>query len=427
MSVSRRKLLGVVVPVVVAALVAGWLLAGRKSAERATVPAAPDTTVLAQQIHARTLVLDTHADILLPDTPAQYRDSDGDAHTSLAKLKAGGVGAIALALAVGPGPRDAAGVKAARAEVDAKYARLQEFVNASNGAAVSAKSADEIEAAHRDGKIAVITSFLNARSLGHNLAALDEFYAKGVRIFGLAHAGHNDWADSSRPQKGEPVAEHHGLSPLGKQAIARLNDLGVVVDVSQLTPEGVQQVLATTRAPVIASHSDVRALVDNTRNLTDAEIDAIGKNGGVISVVPFNAYLRVLTPAIRTQLGAVRTKYGLPPEIAVGVSPNDGYPTLPADKQAAFNDAVKVAVGRASVSDLIDHLDYIVKRIGIEHVGVGTDFDHGSGIVGLENAADAGNVTAELVRRGYSEADIQKIWSGNFLRVLRAVEAARKS
>ncbi len=217
MSVSRRKLLGIVVPLVVVLVVAAWLLVRRNSAEQAVTPAAPDIAALARQIHARTLVLDTHADILLPDTPAQYRDKDGDAHTSIAKLQAGGVGAIALALAVGPGPRDAAGVKAARAEVDAKYARLQEFVNSSNGAAVFAKSADEIEAAHRDGKIAIITSFLNARSLGNNLKALDDFYAKGVRILGLTHAGHNDWADSSRPQKGEPVAEHHGLSPLASR------------------------------------------------------------------------------------------------------------------------------------------------------------------------------------------------------------------
>ncbi len=423
MSVGNKKIAGAVAIVAVVGALVAFAINSRKAAEVAAsaAPPAPDAVA----IHARTLVLDAHADILLPAT-SQYGDKDGGSHTSLAKLKAGNYGAVVLALAVGPGPRDAAGVKAARAEVDAKYARLQEIVQTSDGAIVLADSADAIEAAHRDGRIAILPSFQNARSLGKDLKAIDGLYEKGVRVFALTHAGHNDWADSSRPQNAPP-SEHGGLSPLGRQAIAQLNDLGIVVDVSQLTVDGVQQVLSITRTPVIASHSDVRALVENTRNLSDAEIDAIGRNGGVIHVTPFNSYLRQLTPEIRASLGQVRVKYGLPAEVAPGVSPNDGYPTLAADKQTAFNDEVKVAVGRASVSDLVDHLDYIAKRIGVEHVGIGTDFDHGSGIEGFENAADAGNVTAELVKRGYSEADIQKIWSGNFLRVLRAAEAARKS
>lgn len=425
---SNRKLVALGIPVVLAVTAGVWLVAACKPAATDTAPAAAAAPAVADAaaIHARSLVLDSHVDILLADTPPQYRDKDGDAHASLAKLKAGGVDAVVLALAVGPGPRDAAGFKAARAEVDTKFARLQEIVATSSGAAVLARSADEIEAAHKAGQIAIIPGFLNARSLGKNIAGLDEFYAKGVRVLGLTHAGHNDWADSSRPSGG-PVSEHGGLSPLGKQAITRLNDLGIVVDVSQLTTDGVTQVLAITRVPVIASHSGVRSLVDNTRNLSDAELDAIKANGGVVHVPAFNAYLRQLTPEIRTQVSEVRGKYGLPKEFAVGQSPNDGYPTLPKDKQAEFNDAVKAVVGRASVSDLVDHVDYIVKRIGIEHVGIGTDFDHGSGIVGFENEADAGNVTAELVKRGYSEADIQKIWSGNFLRVLRAAEAGRKA
>jgi membrane dipeptidase len=184
-------------------------------------------------------------------------------------------------------------------------------------------------------------------------------------------------------------------------------------------------VLQLTRAPVIASHSGVRALVENTRNLSDAEIDAIGRNGGVISVPAFNAYLRKPGPDVAAKVAVVRGKYGLPP-VAAGQSNNDGYPTLPADKQASFNAEITAAVGRASVSDLVDQIDYLVKRIGIEHVGIGTDFDHGSGIVGFENEADAGNVTRELVRRGYTEEQIGRIWSGNFLRVLKAVEAAKR-
>ena len=420
MSIHRRRILAVGIPLALAAGAIYLLVSrtGPQTAQAAVVDAAA--------IHAPTLVLDAHVDILLPDTPKQYRDEDGDAHASLAKLKAGGVDAVVLALAVGPGPRDAEGVKAARAEVDAKYARLQEIVATSGGVAVLANSANAIESANQAGQVAIITGFLNARSLGKDLAGIDALYDKGVRVFGLTHAGHNDWADSSRPAGGPP-SEHGGLSPLGKQAIVKLNDLGILIDVSQLTPDGVKQVLAITRVPVIASHSAARALVDNTRSLSDAELDAIKANGGVVHVPAFNAYLRQLSPETRKQLGEVRSHYGLPPEVGPGVSANDGYPTLPEGKRAEFNAAVVAAVGRASVSDFVNHIDYIARRIGVEHVGVGTDFDHGAGLTGFENESEAGNVTRDLVRRGYSAADIQKIWSGNFLRALRAAEAGRKS
>lgn len=424
MSLNRRKVIAIGIPLLVIAAGVTYVTLGRSDAT--TAQAAQAVALDPAAIHARALVLDAHVDILLPDTPPQYRDDDGEAHASLAKLKAGGVDAVVLSLAVGPGPRDAAGFKIARAEVDAKYARLQEIVASSGGTAVIATSASAIEAANRAGQIAIIPGFLNARSLGKDLGGIDALYDKGVREFGLTHAGHNDWADSSRPAGG-PVAEHHGLSPLGKQAVAKLNDLGILIDVSQLTPEGVQQVLEITRVPVIASHSAARGLVDNTRNLSDAELDAIKAKGGVVHVPAFNSYLRQLTPEIRRQLADVRTRYGLPPEVGAGVSPNDGYPSLPEDKRGEFNAAVVAAVGRASVSDLVNHIDYIVKRIGVEHVGIGTDFDHGAGITGFENPSEAGNVTRELVNRGYSEADIQKIWSGNYLRALRAAEEGRKS
>jgi len=286
-------------------------------------------------------------------------------------------------------------------------------------------SASQLEAAHKAGRISVIPGFLNARSIGKDLNAIDELHKRGVRVFGLTHAGHNDWADSSRPSGG-PLQEHGGLSPLGKQAIPKLNRLGIVVDVSQLTPAGLQQVLQLTRAPVIASHSGVRGLVENTRNLSDAELDAIKKNGGTVQVPAFNAYLRRIPPQAQQGIRAIRTRYGLPAEVAAGVSPNDGYPTLSEERQATFNKEITAAVGRASVKDLVDQIDHVAKRIGVDHVGIGTDFDHGSGIEGFENAGDALNVTRELLGRGYTDEQVAKIWGGNFLRVFRAVEAVAK-
>lgn len=340
-----------------------------------TAPA--DLDRRAEEIHRRILVIDAHADVLLPDTPEQYYGPGRTSRTDVDQLSRGGVGAVALAIAVGPGPRTPEGVALARAEADAKLAAIRTFVKDNETRVALALSAGDVERIHKSGRVAILESFLNARSIGRDVTALDRLHREGVRVFGLTHAGHNDFADSSRPVN-EPAAEHGGLSPLGREAVARLNSLGIVIDVSQLTPAGVTQVLELTKAPVVATHSNVRALVDNTRNLSDRELDLIKANGGVVHVTPFAAYLR----------------------------------RVPADQ------APKV-----TVADLVDHIDYIVRRIGVEHVGIGTDFNHGSGIEGFNGEADAPRVTRELVRRGYSEAHIAAIWGGNFLRVLRAAES----
>src|SRR4051812_16344400 len=343
-----------------------------------------DVDARARAIHRRILVLDSHTDVLLPGSPENLYAPGHTSHTDLEKLKRGGVGCVAMAIAVGNGVRTPDGIAAARAEADAKLAAIRGFVNDNSREAALALTADDILRIHKAGKIAVIESFLNTRSIGADISAIDGLYRDGVRLFGFSHAGNNDFADSSRPS-GEPAEEHHGLSPIGKQAVTKLNRLGVIIDISQLTPAGVLQVLELSKAPVIASHSDVRALVENTRTLSDRELDAIKVNGGIIDVTPFNNYLRRVPPGL--------------------------------DAEA------RVKLPRATVSDLVDHIDYIVKRIGIDHVGIGTDFNHGAGIEGFDDESEAPNVTRELVRRGYTEAQIARIWGGNFLRVFKRVEA----
>lgn len=241
----------------------------------------------AHDIDQRALKIDAHTDVLLAEAPELNYEPGHTSRTDLANLQSGHIGAIAFAIAVGPVPRTPQGTQAARAEADAKLKWIQAFLKDHADRAELALSANDIERIHAAGKVAVIESFLNARSLGTDLSGIDTFHAAGVRLFALTHAGNNEWADSSRPT-GDPAVEHHGLSPLGKKAIAKLNSLGIIIDVSQLTPEGLKQVVALSKAPVIASHSDVRALVDNTRNLSDEELDAIGRNGGVVHVTPFN-------------------------------------------------------------------------------------------------------------------------------------------
>lgn len=380
------------------------------------------SAALIDEVHRNALVLDGHADILIESTPKRYYLSDGTSRVSLERLKAGNVDAVVLSLAVGPGPQDAAGIAQARTEIDTKLAQVRDRVAASNGRLVIAHTAQDIEQAEREGKTTVLLSFQNARALGDDLGAIDSLYQQGVRVFAFNHAGHNSWSDSSRPSAGEPVARHGGLSPIGREAVGRLNRQGVLVDVSQLSQDALLQTLNLSSVPVVATHSNVRALLDHTRSLSDAELDAIKSNGGVVQVTPFNTYIVQLDEADKARIRPVRAAYGLSPEFNAG---NDNYGTLPADKQQAFLDDLSAVQPRADVSDYVEHIDYIAKRIGYQHVGIGTDFDHGAGVEGYNSAADSRAVTAELLRRGYTPEQVSAIWGGNFLRVLRTAAAAR--
>jgi membrane dipeptidase len=422
---NQRPLLRIL-PGLLGVLIGNLTLAGG-DAPPARPSAAEDSQLQARArtIHGRVLTLDSHVDVLVPGAASEYGPGEKD-RADLEELRRGGIDAVAFAIAVGPGPRTPEGVAAARAEADAKLGVIQSFVKNNASQAALALSAGEVRRLHAEGKIAVIESFLNARSLGNDLNGIDDFYKAGVRLFGFVHAGNNDFADSSRPI-GEPQQEFHGLSPLGKRAVEKLNRLGVIIDVAQLTPEGVLQVLELSKAPVVASHSAVRALVDNTRNLSDRELDAIKANGGVVQVTAFNAYLVPRPADYPVKVRALRVRYGLSPdfpETPVGFI--SGADALSTEQHQGFVRELGALYPKASIKEYVDHIDYIVKRIGIDHVGIGTDFNHGAGIIGFEDESEAPNVTQELLRRGYDEPQIAKIWGGNFLRVFDAVEAVSR-
>ena len=393
----------------------------------ATEGAELKATISAEAIHKGALVLDAHADIEIPGKESRYAGVDGLSQVAPDKMRAGGVDAVVMAIAVGPGPRNAEGYAQARATADAELAAIIGIVNDEANNVVLARSADELVEAHADGTGALILGFQNARIIGEDVSALDEFYAAGVRVFALTHMGHNDFADSSRPiyiaeiGAHEPTAEHGGLSELGRAAIKRLNELGAVVDVSQLSKTAALQVLELSTAPVIASHSNVRQLSDVSRNLSDEEIDQIGEIGGVIHVAPFRGYLFDSTnEALVAKILEARRSAGIKEEY---LYPFELYWEIDdPEEQRSFLDAVGRALGPITVDDMLNHIDYIVKRIGVDHVGIGTDFNHGSGITGFDDASEALNVTAGLLERGYSQQDIEKIWGGNFLRVFRDAE-----
>jgi membrane dipeptidase len=371
-------------------------------------------------VHAAARPLDAHVDVLMPTTPGIYRTADGASQVTVEKLVDGGLATVTLAVQAATGPATPEGIAAARAEIDAKLARVNDLVAANPERLALARTAADIERIHAAGRIAVLIGFQNAYGLGADLSLVDRYVEAGVRVFAFNHAGNNAFADSSRPAM--PGDEPNGgLSELGRAAVRRLNELGVVIDVSQLTSAGVMQTLDLSRAPVIASHSAMRALVDETRNLSDAELDAIAAHGGVVHVPPFNTYIAPRPPAFVARLGDLRVSHGLP-RAFVGVL-DDAY-LLSGTARAEYTTAALASVPRAQLEDYLDHIDYAVRRIGIDHVGIGTDFDHGAGIVGFKDAGDARNLTRGLLTRGYSEEDIAKIWSRNFMRVLRAAEVA---
>ncbi len=432
MAVVSRRTLGKLAATFALAL--GVSACTPAAAPVAAVDEAPSEAELVQrahEIHTAALVLDAHADIVMPATAANFLSADGTSKIAPAKLKTGEVGAVVMAIAVGPGSRTPAAGAEARAEADAQLAAVLALATENADTVAIAKSADEVEAIAASGKTAIILGFQNARSLQGKVEAIDTFYKAGVLVFALNHLAHNDFSDSSRPfhdpvtGKYEPDA-NNGLSALGLAAIDRINALGGVVDVSQASKASTLASIARSKTPVIASHSNVRAISNATRNLSDDEIDAIGQNRGVIHVAPFSAYLiNFSTPEKLAAIDTARKAAGLP---AAYSYPYELYWELPDPAaRTAFTASIREALGPATVDIMIDHIDYIVKRIGIDHVGIGTDFNHGSGIEGYDDASQSFAVTLGLVRRGYSAEDIAKIWGGNFLRVLRAAETAKTS
>jgi membrane dipeptidase len=408
-------------------LLAAAILIGLSACTDSVEPEMSGEVVDAMSIHQQALVIDAHADIEIPGKESRYVGADGRSQVAPDKMRAGGVDAVVMAIAVGPGPRNAEGYAQAREIADAELAAVLEMTADPDDDLVLARSADELIAAHYAGNLALILGFQNARILGTDVSVIDEFYAAGVRVFALTHMGHNDFADSSRPifnaetGQHEATEEHGGLSALGREAVKRINQLGGIIDVSQLSKNATLQVLELSSTPIIASHSNVQQLSNVSRNLSDEEIDLMGKNGGVIHVAPFRGYLFDSSDEeLVRNIRLARREAGIKEDY---LYPFELYWELD-DKavQQKFLTTVSDLLGPGSIDDMLDHLDYIVQRIGINHVGIGTDFNHGSGVTGFDGASEAANVTAGLMERGYTQAEIEKIWGGNFVRVFREVQ-----
>jgi len=372
-------------------------------------------------IHAAAIVIDTHVDI-----PPNYATAEvdpgllGNMQVDLPKMVLGGVDVAFFIVYVKQGERSEAGYAEARQVAIAKFEAIHRQSEIHGERIELAQTAADVERILAEGKLVAMIGVENSFPIGTNLSLIKDFYARGAPYMSLTLAGHNDLADSANPigrTLETATPEHDGLSELGRQALLEMNKVGIIIDVSHASEATTLQTAALSRAPIIASHSAVEALSPIARNLSDQELDAIKKSGGVAQIVAFDWYLR---PPEMEKVKAI-----LAARKAFGIKTAGDLQALGVKDKQALQERIEAAHKRwprATVNDLVDHIDYAVKRIGIEHVGIASDFGGGGGIERWDNASQTPEVTAEMVRRGYSSKDISKIWGGNLLRVLSDVE-----
>jgi membrane dipeptidase len=384
----------------------------------------------ARAIHERVIALDTHDDIN-PQTFLKYTERL-DTQVNLPKMIEGGLDASFFIVYVGQGPLTDEGYANAYKQAVAKFDAIHKFTKeiAPDKIELALTAADVPRIIAKGKKVALI-GVENAYPIGLDLGKIKEFYDRGGRYMSLAHNGHSQFSDSNTGER-DGQWMHNGLSDLGKKAIVEMNRLGIMVDVSHPSKQSMMQSIALSKAPVIASHSSVRKLADHSRNMDDEMLMAMKKNGGVVQMVALAGYVKVPkpdSPERAAAIAALRKDFGLPePGAGRGGGGRGGLNALTPEKRAEYDkrmaDIDKRLPGdpRATVKDFVNHIDYAVKLIGIDHVGISSDFDGGGGIEGWNDASETFNVTLELVRRGYNAEQIAKIWSGNLLRVMAEVE-----
>ncbi|MDN5216650.1 dipeptidase [Fulvivirgaceae bacterium BMA12] len=377
----------------------------------------------AMAIHDRVLTIDTHADTPLRmiqpgfDMGERHDPNETGSKVDYPRMIEGGLDGIFFAAFVAQAIRDDEG------HVDAKKLCLQmiDSIIASTqkysdlvGLALTAEDAYRLE---KEGKRAVYIGIENGYPIGGDLSNVAHYFEKGVRYITLVHASNNDLADSATDQDGP---EHGGLSELGMKVVREMNRLGIMVDISHGNDSVFYDAIKLSQAPIIASHSNARAVTNSPRNMTDEMLKLMAENGGVVQLTMLTSYLMDIpeNPELTAAIKAVREKY-----------PNAAE--LTEEEKAEAREALravheKYPAPSANVKHVADHIDHIVKVAGIDHVGIGCDFDGGGGIDGIFDVSEVKNITIELVERGYTEEEIKKIWGGNIMRVLREVEATAK-
>ena len=374
----------------------------------------------AREIHNSAIVIDTHA-----DTPQRFLDENYDigstdpkdpGHISLDKARAGNLGAEFFSIWVEPETNQGHFARHTLDLIDSVYEQAARHPDRM----IMAFSVDDIERAHREHKLAALLGIEGGHSIENDIRLLRDFYRLGVRYITLSWSNTNEWADSSGDIDNPKVEHHNGLTDGGKQIVLEMNRLGMLVDISHVADKTFYDAIAVSKAPLIASHSSARALTNHPRNMTDDMLRAVAKNGGVVQVNFYNAF--------------IDESYRKAAEVQAKDRDNaiKAYTDQlkAAGKTVTYIDADRIErewaakIPRPPLKSLIDHIDHIAQAAGVDHVGLGSDFDGVSGATpeGIDSAADLPKITQALLDRGYSADDIRKILGGNLLRVFREAE-----
>ncbi|MEQ1606877.1 MAG: dipeptidase [Pyrinomonadaceae bacterium] len=405
-----------------------------------TAQKAPDEAALvakAKKIHADAITLDTHNDINTTNfTDAVNYTQDLPNQVNIPKMTRGGLDVSWMIVYTGQGDLTEEGYKRAYDNAIDKFDAIHRLTEKIAPDKIElALTSNDVRRIIKSGKLVAMIGVENAYPVGTDLSRIKMFADRGARYMSLAHNGHSQLADSNT---GEADGKwlNNGLSDLGKKAIVEMNRWGIMVDVSHPSKQSNLQAIALSRAPVIASHSGARALCDHSRNLDDEQLEAIKKNGGVVQTVAFRSYVSKEKSELRTAKST---------EIMKELAAAEGFKMLdradviklPTAERTAYQqqaqafrtkvnpivkERLKDVAPDVNVKDFVNHIDYLVKKIGVDHVGISSDFDGGGGVEGWDSAAETFNVTLELVRRGYTKKQIEQMWSGNLLRVLDQVQ-----
>lgn len=368
----------------------------------------------AERIHDKVLTIDTHVDTPMKLLRSQFNlgechdPREGDDQLDLPRMEEGGLDAVFFAVYVRQNARTPEGNNDAREKVLRTFDAIHQAIRMNSDMAELALEPDDAYRIEKMGKRAIYIGMENGYSIGNDLSLIKRYYDLGARYITLCHTGNNDICDSSTDKP-----EHNGLSAFGKQVVAEMNRLGMIIDVSHISDAAFYDVLKVSKAPVIASHSCARALCDHPRNLNDDMLRKLAEKGGVIQVCFVSSYVKKSTPVPErnTIVRALQEK-------------DSNFSKLSEEeKRKVIKKTLeeKYPLRLATVSDAVDHIDHIVRVIGIDHVGIGTDFDGGGDLDGCTDVSEIRNITRELVRRGYTEEQIRKIWGENFMRVFREV------
>jgi len=369
----------------------------------------------ADRIHEQYLTVDTHC-----DTPLEIIQTDydlGEKHdrncVDFPRMIEGGLDAEFFAVFLRQGPRDDSSFNEVHKETLRIFKAIHDNVEKNSGMAEIALSPDDAYRLKKEGKLSAFIGIENGYPIGKDISKIKQYYDLGARYITLCHSVNNDICDSSTDPKGP---EFDGLSTFGEEVVKEMNRIGMMIDVSHISDESFYDVINTSRAPVIASHSSSRALCSSPRNLSDEMLKSLKSNGGVIQICILSSYIKPpeSNPELESRMDELKDKYG-----DFNVLTEEQKKDYHNERGEIYNKYRKLA----TVADVVDHIDHVVQIIGIDHIGIGSDFDGGGGVDGCKTVAEMKNITIELLRRGYTKGEIEKIWGGNIMRVFREVEA----